>query len=121
MATDHDVTTTPAGDLGEGTGMAGDHAVPGEALSAPSGTPAGPAAHGRADGDQLDGEAAEGETRAFATLEWQMPFWNRPAGHVDRLELTETVRGAVDNGKLVILGEVEHVADPAPGRRRKRK
>lgn len=119
MATDHDVTTTPASDPGEGTGMVGDHAVPGEALSAPSGTPAGPAPHDQPDGDQLAGEAAEGEVRAVATLEWQMPFWSRPAGHVERLELTETVRGAVDNGKLVILGEVERLADPAPGRRKR--
>lgn len=100
--------------------MAGDHAVPGEALSAPSGNPAGPAPHDQPAGDQLADEAAEGEVREFATVEWQMPFWSRPAGHLERLELTETVRGAVANGKLVILGEVEHLADPAPGRRRKR-
>lgn len=120
MATDHDATTTPADDPGEGAGMAGDHAVPGEALSAPSGTPAGPAPRDRLDGDQLADEAAEGEARTMATLEWQMPFWSRPAGHVERLELTETVRGAVTNGKLVILDEAEHLADPAPGHRRKR-
>lgn len=110
----HDATTTSAGTGGDGADLsAGGLAAPGEDLSTPSGTPAGPAPD-----EADDTEAAEG-VRRFATVEWQMPFWGREAGESERLELTDTVQGAVNNGKLKILDEIETVpAARRPARRR---
>lgn len=119
MATDHDATTPPTDTDGAGGATVERHAAPGEDLAAPNGTPAGPVETDQLAADEV-AEAAPAETvvREFADVEWQMPFWSRKVGHVERLELTETVRGAVDNGKLTILGEVEHVADTPPRARR---
>lgn len=107
----HDVATISTGG-GADAGMPTGHAAPGGALSTPSGDTAGPA---------HPTEAAQ-----FAEVEWQMPFWARPTGHRERLELTETVRGAIADGKLVRLDEAaaeasaEENAEAAPRSRRPR-
>lgn len=94
----HDVDNISTGGGAE-TGMPSGLAAPGGTLSTPSGDTAGPA------------HPAE-----FAEVEWQMPFWGRPDGHRERLELTDLVRGAIAGGKLVRVDELEAAtpADQAP-------
>lgn len=81
------------------------------------GAPGAPADPAEASPSQETAGPAEGRVREWAVVRWVMPMWARTRGHTERLELTPTVRGAIDGGKLEVVGEVERETPP---RRRRR-
>lgn len=135
MATDeHDVTHDPATTDGPGADVPGGQAAPGDDLSTPIADHAGPVTtvpdphDGRAaaDAHALAADTEPARAGEVADVEWQMPFWGRPAGHVEALELTPLIRGAIEGGKLtVVVCEAAapctpHVAAAASSGRRRR-
>lgn len=81
-------TTEAAADLAAAEPGA-DHPLPDQA---------GPAAT-TADEQQPDAEPAA----EFAHVRWEAGFWGRSTGHVERLELTPLIRGAIASHKLTVV------------------